>query len=559
MPPKQKQKIADACKAMKQYDITQVEVKSALKELLELYHNSWVLIEDEEYKVLLDFILQKKQGEDKRKESNKKESCSNSKLKEVKSEKKKTLLHVEPIVAQLSTRRLRARDDKGQVVPATPKTKSHLLNTSSQVANQDIAQSSSDSQTSSDEDSEPLLKKPRIKHQKSDSRTSSDEDDKSPTKVHVRNQEELSLVAENNISFLKKSRSSGTQLKGWRDGVKLSSGSHKLSEHEACKHIMKRIYHSQQDEHTISPPNCSNLQPAAASNRNSSDVMWDDLKFLQLEYSNAEDRGDSVSNADDRVNSVPNAEGRVDSVPKAADRGDSVPNSSEIDIASTLKGELMGDLCECYWAMGIPSSVDNCEWTNNLPLSKISDSQEVLNQCDSQDNYCNPQMNSNCFAILQNRIKLVPQIPTYIALSGLEDLHYVIGFKIRDIGEISGCKEWRIKLLKDTESSTSYGVDGVQKHQFSLEACEIVDDITRGEEKVKISLVNNYGADNPPNFFYIQQNLVCRKAYVNFTLARISDDECCSECYGNCLSPPIPCARARETGGEYAYTKDGLV
>lgn len=47
--------------------------------------------------------------------------------------------------------------------------------------------------------------------------------------------------------------------------------------------------------------------------------------------------------------------------------------------------------------------------------------------------------------------------------------------------------------------------------------------------------------------------------HVNFSLARIGDEDCCSDCFGDCLSSSIPCACARETGGEYAYTLDGRI
>jgi len=85
-------------------------------------------------------------------------------------------------------------------------------------------------------------------------------------------------------------------------------------------------------------------------------------------------------------------------------------------------------------------------------------------------------------------------------------------------------------------------------------------DITRGEERVRISLVNEVSNEKfPPAFHYIPRNLVYQNAYVNFSLARIGDEDCCSDCFGDCLAAAIPCACARETGGEFAYTSDGLV
>ncbi|PKA65116.1 Peroxisome biogenesis protein 12 [Apostasia shenzhenica] len=85
-------------------------------------------------------------------------------------------------------------------------------------------------------------------------------------------------------------------------------------------------------------------------------------------------------------------------------------------------------------------------------------------------------------------------------------------------------------------------------------------DITRGEENVQISLKNGLRADhNMPSFQYIAKNIIYQNAYVNISLARIGDENCCSGCTGDCLAAPIPCACARETGGEYAYTSENLM
>ncbi|ONK63914.1 uncharacterized protein A4U43_C07F20220 [Asparagus officinalis] len=85
-------------------------------------------------------------------------------------------------------------------------------------------------------------------------------------------------------------------------------------------------------------------------------------------------------------------------------------------------------------------------------------------------------------------------------------------------------------------------------------------DITRGEERIPISLVNEVSNERyPSHFYYIPRNLIYQNAYVNFSLARIGDEDCCSDCYGDCLAATIPCPCARETGGEYAYTCKGLV
>lgn len=87
-----------------------------------------------------------------------------------------------------------------------------------------------------------------------------------------------------------------------------------------------------------------------------------------------------------------------------------------------------------------------------------------------------------------------------------------------------------------------------------------VKDISGGKESIPISIVNEVSKESSlPSFYYIPKNIVYQSAYVNFSLARIGDEDCCPNCSGDCLSSSIPCACARETGGEYAYTVDGLI
>ncbi|WCJ43765.1 Histone-lysine N-methyltransferase SUVR4 [Euphorbia peplus] len=84
-------------------------------------------------------------------------------------------------------------------------------------------------------------------------------------------------------------------------------------------------------------------------------------------------------------------------------------------------------------------------------------------------------------------------------------------------------------------------------------------DISKGAENVKIPLVDLKGKGDLPKFKYMTQNVIHQDAYLQVSLARISDEDCCSSCLGDCLATLIPCACARETGGEFAYTKDGLL
>lgn len=86
-----------------------------------------------------------------------------------------------------------------------------------------------------------------------------------------------------------------------------------------------------------------------------------------------------------------------------------------------------------------------------------------------------------------------------------------------------------------------------------------VEDITKGTEKVKISLVDEIGNEDLPHFVYFPDNVTYESAHVHVSLARIADEDCCSDCKGDCLLSSIPCECAGSTGGEYAYTIEGLL
>ncbi|XP_024316963.1 probable inactive histone-lysine N-methyltransferase SUVR2 isoform X2 [Brachypodium distachyon] len=87
-----------------------------------------------------------------------------------------------------------------------------------------------------------------------------------------------------------------------------------------------------------------------------------------------------------------------------------------------------------------------------------------------------------------------------------------------------------------------------------------VSDITKGEECVSIPIVNEFGNGIlPSQFHYIPHNITYQNAYVNLSLARVGDENCCSDCFGDCLARAFPCACAADTGGVFVYTRDGLL
>ncbi|XP_027367291.1 probable inactive histone-lysine N-methyltransferase SUVR2 [Abrus precatorius] len=84
-------------------------------------------------------------------------------------------------------------------------------------------------------------------------------------------------------------------------------------------------------------------------------------------------------------------------------------------------------------------------------------------------------------------------------------------------------------------------------------------DISKGSENVKISLLDETGSEDLPKFNYIPYNIIYQSANVNISFARVADDGCCADCSGDCLSLSFPCACSQETGGEFAYTTEGLL
>ncbi|XP_022758512.1 probable inactive histone-lysine N-methyltransferase SUVR2 isoform X2 [Durio zibethinus] len=102
----------------------------------------------------------------------------------------------------------------------------------------------------------------------------------------------------------------------------------------------------------------------------------------------------------------------------------------------------------------------------------------------------------------------------------------------------------------------------VPQHQltpYELRWLHDASDITKGEEKVEISWVNEINKDFPPPFQYISENLIFQNAHISFSLSRIGDESCCPTCFGDCLLSQQPCACACQAGGQFVYTSAGVV
>ncbi|KAJ3693144.1 hypothetical protein LUZ60_012239 [Juncus effusus] len=85
-------------------------------------------------------------------------------------------------------------------------------------------------------------------------------------------------------------------------------------------------------------------------------------------------------------------------------------------------------------------------------------------------------------------------------------------------------------------------------------------DICKGLERLAIPILNQCNSDTcPSQFNYISTNFAYQNAYLHFTLARIGDQNCCADCFGNCISNPIPCSCATNSNGEFRYNNEGIL
>ncbi|XP_047335682.1 histone-lysine N-methyltransferase SUVR4-like [Impatiens glandulifera] len=115
--------------------------------------------------------------------------------------------------------------------------------------------------------------------------------------------------------------------------------------------------------------------------------------------------------------------------------------------------------------------------------------------------------------------------------------------------------------LEDKKTSSKFvnSAEICEKGNVS-QSIEKSHDISKGQEAVVITLVNEINDEPPPTFRYISKNVIYDKAYVNFSLARIDvNSNSCATCHGNCVSSFPPCECARETRGDFAYNVDGIV
>ncbi|XP_031097205.1 probable inactive histone-lysine N-methyltransferase SUVR2 [Ipomoea triloba] len=222
--------------------------------------------------------------------------------------------------------------------------------------------------------------------------------------------------------------------------------------------------------------------------------------------------------------------------------------------------KLMEDVCEDFLAAGTISNGKTRSLQQSTTIFPVKHNQEAIRFgcADHQPMFCIASEYFNGTVVIRNLIKVQPQIPMIPRSNMLETICIMRNINCkRSQGAEEHSKRKSPEILGS--STTSSGSMVVWEPQSSRKPFYYVEDITKGEEELKISLVNEFSNERPPPFMYIPTNTVFRDARIKFLLARISDDNCCSCCVGDCLSQKIPCACAGETCGEFVYTTECLV
>lgn len=211
--------------------------------------------------------------------------------------------------------------------------------------------------------------------------------------------------------------------------------------------------------------------------------------------------------------------------------------------------KLMEEICK--FVMEIAAGDEHGERAaEDSNVCNINSGDNVITKDACQDSSSIQPSNTNDCGPTPNTLEIEPQISKMVHL---DVPSHVNGCNEKNILNLGGETEIETKAIIDEASNSSRLMKAVLNDRNHML------DITRGEESVQIPLLNDKGAKELPKFFYISKNIAFKDAYVNFSLARISNENCCSQCVGDCLSSELPCACAGETRGEFAYTPGGLV
>lgn len=468
-------RVAKAFRAMRNLGIPEEKTKPVLKRLLKLYEKNWELIEEENYTVLVEAILdseepeavEQKKNHDAETEEKKKQLEQAERMKAIEQE---TQIQEE---AERPLKRLRSRHQEGQ-----------------------IGQSSPSSTTSNGN----LLIKPK------------EEVDEVPEPVSPLKRKGKQAISPNNST-----RVEGNDV--------IQSGDVVVADATGSYSAIRRL--RDKGKQPISPQ---------SSHREKKSVKSSDVHFKEPKHIPKQKNLALIVPKDEPLPDVPLSV----VMPESLTNGDASHNhveetsngtnghelmnlpeeSTKLDIATSSSGEIKISLT----CKKTKLSVTNVDTLLKTIESKCLKSYKVLDPNFSVKKL----MKDMCDSFLD------------LGSNSNEPLATI---DVPPPTEPSGTRDKKIEENGNVENKESH---------------DNVNDIAKGQESVVISLVNEVNTECPPSFHYIPKNAVFQNAYVNFSLACISDDNCCPTCYGDCLTSST-CTCAIQSGGEFAYTSEGLV
>ncbi|KAL2325326.1 hypothetical protein Fmac_024384 [Flemingia macrophylla] len=435
-----------AFNAMKSLGISYEEVKPVLKRLLQLYDNNWELIEEDNYRALIDayFELEEdKQAEGKRK----------APINYTDGVRPKRKLHLGDGDAQVSS------SDNSRQELSEEKTKIHSRTFKQEIVKPSRSSIGDIEATSSSQTVHTML---------------SEVERISPLPCMAARDGKLHIE---NVSA----------ARHCKDLIDKASNPHMRSKNISSNHRQKEFMAPRTQKHKL------HIGPVSMSYYGSSDVSKGNLhaKSLSDLFQNVHKKGDS-----------------------SACNNNNRTQKGDIDIASSPLGEVKISL--------------NCDAALRQPNFHIPDLDAVMKSMEEK---------------YLKAYKIVEPQSSMVKL--LDDLCGIY-----------------LKLGLDLKQKGSHNMTCLPQQAVTVDEnnpYHFVDDITKGSENVKISLLDETGREDLPKFNYIPYNLIYQDANVNISLARIADEGCCADCAGDCLSLPFSCACAQETGGEFAYTPQGLL
>uniref|UniRef100_A0A0A0KA75 SET domain-containing protein n=1 Tax=Cucumis sativus TaxID=3659 RepID=A0A0A0KA75_CUCSA len=506
-------RILKAFRAMKDIGISEDKTKPVLKKLLKLYDKNWELIEEENYRVLADAIFDE---EDSKVVEEKK--CQNSQVEDFGEEVQA------PDEPERPLKRLRLRGQETQV-DGMPLKKPKLEEDAFPDAN-----SQQQMQLSGPKRSETGPSSRRV------------DKGKEPMSPRVVTRVKKSSLERQSAAVRIKEPGADS---GVKNSIVRASGAHALLKPK---------------DEPVTDDTFANELPIAAIHPDSS-------------------RKEDYSIANDLVRKADGQVAQVSYPSDGSNKGDGTETSSckritgselanvmeelhpNLEIASSALGEEgsisrvpLLDVIENSDPMDTPGTVAN-EENLNLPTSVNEPVSTSVNEpvCTS----VNEQVSTICDG------ELAPQVPGVIESSSVSN-DQTLHERSKSSKEIPNghSEDEARKELDNLEPANPHNLMVVSQSQQATDELSFshdVDDITKGEERVQVSWVNEINKEHPPFFHYIPCSLIFQSASVNFSLSLIGNDNCCHSCFGNCLTSSVPCACARETGDKYVYTPEGLV